>query len=194
MRLFLVIVVNLVCIAGFVYGQLQLIGVGARRGTLPSSFRNRLLDGSSSVVTQTSSGALNLISFRFPAVVPFANISIPGSNLQFFLGNVADIFKPPELLGKVLNFPNPFPFDEGTTIGYRLNKIMPIDLYVYDMMAELVLHKSISAGDEGAAEKYNKIPFNRNSLDGLSLSAGVYFVYVVTDGEILGRGKMAVIP
>jgi hypothetical protein len=96
--------------------------------------------------------------------------------------------------GKLLNYPNPFRADKGTTIGYVLSKSMDVELKVFDMMGNLVTSIQRPAGAWGGLRGLNKIPISSYDFGGTLLSAGVYFYLLISDGNVLGKGKMAVIP
>ena len=96
--------------------------------------------------------------------------------------------------GTLLNYPNPFALSEGTTIGYRLTKSEETELYVYDMLGHDVLHEHYAAGTQGASQGSNRVLLTNSSFGGDTLSAGVYFYYIVSKGRVLGKGKMAIHP
>lgn len=104
----------------------------------------------------------------------------------------------PAIIGEALCYPNPFRFNSemGAEIGYTLSKDMEIEFRVYNMLGQLIVKRTFSKGAEFAqgTPAYNKIKLNKNSLDGHILSTGVYFYYIINEGEILARGKMAVKP
>ncbi|MBT5954848.1 hypothetical protein HOG98_09040 [bacterium] len=99
-----------------------------------------------------------------------------------------------EVLGDALTFPNPFKQSTGTTLGYRLSKHMDIEIRIFNMLANQVFKGSYLSGTEGGKSGYNKLTLDSSSLNGLSLSAGVYFFIIMNDNNVLARGKMAVIP
>ena len=100
----------------------------------------------------------------------------------------------PKLVGRALNYPNPFRADSGTSIGYELDQPLDISVYLYTIRGNLVKKWTFNAGEPGGAFGYNTVAVNRDSLDGQDLSVGVY-MYVVTHGsQALGRGKMVVMP
>ena len=103
----------------------------------------------------------------------------------------------PALIGKPLVYPNPFRKDEGAEIGYQLSKPLSLEIYIYNMLGHLVSKKHLIAGENGGlggADTYNRVSFRRSDVMNGTLSASGYFFVIVHDGEILGRGKMAVIP
>jgi len=99
----------------------------------------------------------------------------------------------PELVGKALNYPNPFELSEGTDIYYRLSKPMTIELHVYDIFGRRLLESTFKAGEQGG-QIDNEVRFDRSTVNGFDLSASVYFYYLIHEGTVLGKGKMAIIP
>lgn len=100
----------------------------------------------------------------------------------------------PEVLGPALCYPNPFRQANGGTIGYRLSKNMDLEIHIYDMLAHCVFKKTFNKGTMGGQAGYNKVQLNLYTLDTFELSAGVYFFFLVNNGKLLAKGKMAVKP
>jgi hypothetical protein len=102
----------------------------------------------------------------------------------------------PAIQGQLLNYPNPFSqARQHTTIRYNLSKDLDIDLYIYDMQAHLIFAGHYPSGTRGGMKGLNNdLILDRSTLNGLSLTAGVYFYYVVYRGAVLGKSKMAVFP
>ena len=98
------------------------------------------------------------------------------------------------VLSDALCYPNPFRQLEGTQLGYRLSKNFDLEIHIYDMLANQIFKKVLPKGSIGAQKGYNKIRINIDTFDSYSLSAGVYFYLLIHDGEVLSKGKMAVIP
>jgi hypothetical protein len=96
----------------------------------------------------------------------------------------------------VFNFPNPFRLSDGTLIGYTLSKDMDVQLRLYNMFGQLVYAAEYDEGTNGGTGTpyYNKVEFDRTYLSGNSLAAGVYFYILVNNGDVIGKGKMAIIP
>jgi len=104
--------------------------------------------------------------------------------------------EPFQVRGRVLNYPNPFTMDEGTTIGYYLSKQMDVTLKIYDMYGAEIFSEDYEAGSEGGLapyEGYNRIPITKASFGGQELRTGVYIYMIINDGTVLSKGKMAVI-
>lgn len=94
----------------------------------------------------------------------------------------------------MINYPNPFRMSAGTTIYYELEEDKTVHLMIYDMRAHLVYSEIFESGQNGGRSSLpNEIPINAVTL-GTSLSSGVYFYIVMSDGDVFGKGKMAVVP
>ncbi len=100
----------------------------------------------------------------------------------------------PAVVGMALCYPNPFRQLDGTQLGYRLSKNFDVEIHIYDMLANQIFKKVLPKGSIGAQKGYNKIRINIDTFDSYSLSAGVYFYLLIHDGEVLTKGKMAIIP
>ena len=98
------------------------------------------------------------------------------------------------VIGQALCYPNPFRQTTGGQLGYRLNKNTDVQIQVYDMLANMLIKRDFKSGSKGAQKGYNKVQVNLDTWDGYVLSAGVYFYYIIHEGKVLSKGKMAVIP
>jgi hypothetical protein len=98
----------------------------------------------------------------------------------------------PKITDVPLCYPNPFRQTEATRLQYTLNKSMPLEIHMYDMLANCILKQSLSSGSQGAKKGHNSLEFK--DIDGYKLSVGVYFVFIVNNGKVLGKTKMAVLP
>lgn len=104
--------------------------------------------------------------------------------------------EPYQIRGRILNYPNPFTMDEGTLVGYYLSKSMDTTLKIYDMYGSEIYSEDFKAGENGGyapEEGYNRIILDKASFGGQELKTGVYIYLLIYDGEVLGKGKMAVI-
>lgn len=99
-----------------------------------------------------------------------------------------------KLLAGPLNFPNPFRMANGTTLVYTLNKPATIQIYVYDMLANELLKETFPKNSPGGSANVNKVRINFDTFNRFLLSSGVYFYYIFSEGKLLGKGKMAIIP
>jgi hypothetical protein len=101
----------------------------------------------------------------------------------------------PAMTKAPLFYPNPFKFETGSTLGYRLNKNMNILIRIFDAQSNQILKRSIESGDlNGGVVGYNYVPFTSADFNGHSLPAGVYFYVIESDGDYLAKGKFAVLP
>ena len=109
----------------------------------------------------------------------------------------------PFLLSKPLVYPNPFSFKKGGEIRYRLGANMNLKLLIYNMYGKKILEENLEAGSLAATNaRVSSIKIDQSLFGGKSLSTGVYFFYILKDGEILSsedgsiiaKGKMAVVP
>lgn len=100
------------------------------------------------------------------------------------------------LIGAVYNYPNPFSLEEGTTIGYELREDTDLAIHIYNIFGKKIWSKKLKAGiDEGAiGSKYNKVVFNRSTIDNYELPSGIYFYIILSDNSVLAKGKMAIKP
>jgi hypothetical protein len=100
-----------------------------------------------------------------------------------------------KIVGKLLNYPNPFSISKGsTTIGYELSKEANISFELYSMSGYLLYASDFIAGDEGGNDDYNRILINRAALSPAILSPGVYIYVIRTESKVLGKNKMVVLP
>jgi len=99
-----------------------------------------------------------------------------------------------EVLGKPLFYPNPARQAESPKLSYVLSKNMDVEIRVYDMMANVILKTQFPAGSQGGKAGANWLTISNNTFDQYQLSAGVYFVLIMHEGKVLGKGKVAIIP
>jgi len=100
----------------------------------------------------------------------------------------------PEVLGKPLFHPNPARQSDNPKLFYVLSKNMDIEVRIYDMMANMILKTDFPAGSQGGKSGSNWLTISNNTFDQFQLSAGVYFVLIMNEGKVLGKGKVAIIP
>lgn len=109
------------------------------------------------------------------------------------LGLDSDIV--PALEGRPLMFPNPLPRNTVGEIGYDLNKDMNIEIKVYNMFGHLVRQLSAYESEPGGRTgEYNRMKFDGKDQSGRDLGAGAYFYLIVHNGDVLGKGKVAILP
>lgn len=105
--------------------------------------------------------------------------------------NVAAALEEPPLVYK-----NPFRLQEGGRIFYKLNRHTDVQIRVYDMLANEIFRRDFNAGGNGGQQGANNVIINADTFDGYLLSAGVYFFVILNleNDNIIGKGKMAIIP
>lgn len=101
-----------------------------------------------------------------------------------FAGLIAD---------RPLNFPNPFKRSDGTFIGYYLSQNVDMELRVYTWTGKEVFRNSMPAGSEGAHIGYNKVGLRTADLGDSSIT-GVFAYLLIANGDVIGKGKMVVLP
>jgi len=144
-----------------------------------------------------NNGNLLMLAYGFrPTGIQSSIVSESGSDLVLTVTPTLDFDSMTEsaIEGKLLNYPNPFKSDRGTTVGYVLSKSMDVELKVFDMMGNLITSIERPAGSFGGLRGLNKISISSYNFGGTLLSAGVYFYLLMNQGKVLGKGKMAVIP
>ncbi len=132
---------------------------------------------------ETTEESLSVDSGGFVAIQgdgPQASDDIDDSNLE------------PKITDVPLCYPNPFRQNDSTRLQYTLNKSMPLEIHIYDLLANCILKQTLSSGSLGAKRGHNSLEFK--DIDGYKLSVGVYFVFIINNGKVLGKTKMAVLP
>jgi large repetitive protein len=98
------------------------------------------------------------------------------------------------LASRPLNAPNPFKLSDGSMLGYYLNTAADIELRVYRSSGNEVFRTTfIKDVHEGAKAGYNRVILSRNMF-GQDLSAGIYPYLLISEGNVVGKGKFAVNP
>ncbi|MEC8677593.1 MAG: hypothetical protein VXX85_01925, partial [Candidatus Margulisiibacteriota bacterium] len=82
----------------------------------------------------------------------------------------------------------------GARLYYKLSQEMDIEIQMYDIFGHKILTKEFPSGTPGGRAGENEILFNKEELNGYEMSAGVYFYIFIYEGEVIGRGKVAVVP
>ena len=98
-----------------------------------------------------------------------------------------------EIKGPIMNAPNPFKFSQGTTLVYDLTHAADVQLVMYDVRGHMILNRSFPAGSNGGKTSRNQVVISQHDFNGFGLSNGVYFYVLITNGRVLGKGKMALI-
>lgn len=146
------------------------------------------------VASVVSVGQLILLNHHFRPVASNRYIFSEGLDLDVIGQGEQLNYIQTKLFQKPLNYPNPFLESEGTILAYSLNKPADITLYIYDMLGNLFYSQSITAGLKGAQSGLNNLKLESSIWIENPLSVGVYFFILLSDDDVIGRGKMAVMP
>ncbi|MGE4170219.1 MAG: hypothetical protein AB7F28_05815 [Candidatus Margulisiibacteriota bacterium] len=96
--------------------------------------------------------------------------------------------------GRLLNYPNPFSFRAGTQVGYQLTGPMTIELKIFTITGYLVAQKTYMPSEEGGLGKYNIVSINQDTLGGQWLAPGVYIYALFSEGRVVAKNRMVVMP
>ncbi|OGC05188.1 hypothetical protein A2276_04535 [candidate division WOR-1 bacterium RIFOXYA12_FULL_43_27] len=97
--------------------------------------------------------------------------------------------------GQSVASPNPFnPSTENYTyLTYTLNGNFNTSVYLFDLTGRLIFKKNCLAGEDGAKAGQNKVAWNGKDNFGSVVSNGAYIFKVVSDGTVVGSGKIIVL-
>ncbi|MFA4967456.1 MAG: T9SS type A sorting domain-containing protein [Candidatus Margulisiibacteriota bacterium] len=97
--------------------------------------------------------------------------------------------------GAVLCYKNPFnpSVGESTNITYTLSNNADISIYIYNIIGQLIKKINRSSGTAGGSAGYNEVPWTGRSDFNEIVGNDVYFVKVVSGGNVLGKCKLAVL-
>jgi len=95
----------------------------------------------------------------------------------------------------VLCYKNPFNpgLGESTNITYMLNDNADINIYIYNLVGQLIKKISCASGSEGGHSGYNQVPWDGYSDSKELAGNDVYLIRVVSGGRVLGKCKIAVL-
>lgn len=119
------------------------------------------------------------LSFTIPTLADGTHtITVYAVNNDGFAGQLArvnlQVSSEPVIIGRVLNYPNPFKSGTGTQVAYQLSKETDITFIVFDLIAEPVFKGTLKAGDPGAKAGYNEFNWEGKDGRGKILGNGVY--------------------
>lgn len=150
-------------------------------------------------VTTTRAGGLPILGERDADTIEIRSagfVALQGDlaalNSSFLQDQLDDSLIEPKVIDTPLCYPNPFSQNAKTYIQYTLNKNVTIQIQIYDMMANLILKQDYISGAMGGRRGRNVLKFE--DIENIKLPVGVYFVFIVTDGKVLAKTKVAVIP
>lgn len=97
--------------------------------------------------------------------------------------------------GPVLNYPNPFAPNgsNSTIIAYNLNADAKVSLYLVNSIGQIIWKREYAAGVEGGHTGYNAINWDGRSDFNEIVSNDIYLIRIVSDGKVIGKGKLAVL-
>ena len=98
------------------------------------------------------------------------------------------------LVGNPLVYPNPVRLSDGSEIGYELSINSEVTLKIYDMRAAEIYSEVFESGTLGGSAAYNKIPINEETFGFAEVKTGVYFFLLISENEVIGKGKFVVRP
>jgi len=104
----------------------------------------------------------------------------------------------PAVLGRTLNFPNPFnPANGPTYIAYTLSVDSTVSIYLYDISLKPVWRQTYPAGGVGGRAGYNEVAWNGITSFSRMAENGIYFYRIVAEiggaRKVIGKGKIAVL-
>jgi uncharacterized repeat protein (TIGR02543 family) len=179
-----------------------------------SSLSAKLQSGLSSFIAEgiltivLDDDVLDLPTYTFPILDAvqiegaFDTINLPSlpsgyfwdSSVLYSNGTLSIIGTAKGLVGRPLNYPNPFKWSQGTYIGYTLKGAQDTELRVYTLRGQEIYKKTfVSNAEQGALAGYNKIQISTMTTSE-PWSAGVYPYLILQNGDVIGRGRMVVIP
>jgi len=97
--------------------------------------------------------------------------------------------------GPVLCYKNPFNpgAGESTNITYTLTQNTDITIFIYNMIGQLIKKINCPSGAQGGMAGYNQVPWDGYSDFKEMVGNDVYFVKVVSGGNVIGKTKIAVL-
>ena len=140
-----------------------------------------------------SSGSLSVLNYQTSQTAGAASAASDQLSMVTASAVVAKDAVVPEVIGRPLNYPNPFRAATGTTIYYELSKNLDVEIAVFDMMANQIHRSTRNAGSEGGLSGRNKVSLEAIGLNSRDLSSGAYFYVIMHGGKVLAKGKMAVV-
>jgi hypothetical protein len=103
------------------------------------------------------------------------------------------VFAELRLDGLVMNYPNPFkPTTQSTTINYKLTQNANVKLYIYDIGGRVVYSSVFDAGTNGGRAD-NDVIWDGKDFSGQTVANGIYICIITADGQVLGKGEIAVV-
>lgn len=100
-----------------------------------------------------------------------------------------------EVVGPIVNYPNPFRPLKGETasIAYTLTKDAQITLYIHDIRGTVLWKRTYEPFEEGGKAGYNEITWNGKSDFGEVVGNGIYIIKLAHANKIARSGKVTVL-
>lgn len=100
-----------------------------------------------------------------------------------------------KISGPVLNYPNPFApnGNNQTIIAYNLNVDAKVTLYLVNSIGQIILKREFAAGADGGHAGYNTFNWDGRSDFNELVGNDIYLIRLVSDGKVIGKGKLAVL-
>jgi len=99
-----------------------------------------------------------------------------------------------EMIGKPYVYPNPMRLEKGAELGYTLSKNMDIKIQIYDIFGRKIFENNYPTGTPGGYFGYNKLSLNNITFSNAGVSSSIYFLFVLNQGTLIGKTKIAIIP
>ena len=135
--------------------------------------------------------SLTYLSWGNPQLDPFSPLAL----VDKYTNSASVVL---EFLTDVLFHPNPFRLlDRNAQIGFKTSKDVPEDsmeIQVYDMRGLEVFKSTIKDNIQG--NEYTKLDFSESTFGKPipDMSSGVYIFLLLSEGEVLGKGKFVIKP
>ena len=126
--------------------------------------------------------------------VGFEPSYVTGRLSQSPLSSISQSSKTLLLMGKPLNYPNPFQLKSGSFIGYRLNMQSNMNIYIYNPFGIQIKKIDIKQGGEGGKSGYNRVNIDLTTFDNVDLPAGPYPYIIKNNDTVMGKGVMMIKP
>ncbi len=131
-------------------------------------------------------------TLTFLAADSVGNITSSVMNAQILSGAV-------QVIGMVLNYPNPFkplstdPNLNTTNIQYTLSVDAPVTIITYDITGHEVMRKTFGQGENGGRAGVNSVIWNGSNLFGEVSGNGMYIYKIISKNKVIGTGKLVIL-
>ncbi|NQU16707.1 MAG: hypothetical protein HQ564_01470 [Candidatus Saganbacteria bacterium] len=98
------------------------------------------------------------------------------------------------LANTVLAFPNPYnPNNGNLEITYNLSKDSTVSVYIFNTLGQLIWKQDYLSGAAGGYAGYNSVNWDGVNGFGQAISNDVYLCRIVSEGNAIGKCKIAVL-